>query len=188
MPRGRPQFGFLVIDCPSDHEIDGSLVTESQTIRAVLANKNLGSRLKIIRCTTADSFACLPNRVYSGIRYVHLGGHGSRKGLEFIGGQIPWAKVAQKLTRVLPRLKQGERRILTLSCCYSTDGIESMKPYLMGHFSAAYHFVPKKIGFSQAITVWSMFYLKKKISQPHAAIVKKLNRFLETEVIVFAKI
>ena len=76
---GRPQYSYLVFDFPSDHEIDGAIVTESDAIRSVLANKSLGGRLKLIRCTTASTFKTLKAREYPGIRFVHLGCHGSER-------------------------------------------------------------------------------------------------------------
>jgi len=188
MPKGRPRFGFLVFDCPSDHEIDGSLVTESETIRAVLANRNLGSRLKVVRVSTVKSVEALPNRAYSGVRYVHLGGHGSLSGLDLVGGRIKWPDVAKTITSVLPTLKEKEQRVLTLSCCYSEQGVLAMKLHLKGYFSAAYHFVPITIGFSQAITVWSMFYLKKKLRRPHGAIAQDINAFLKEDILAFVAI
>jgi len=56
-----------------------------------------------------------------------------------------------------------------------------MKDALEGHFSAAYHFVPRKIGFSKAITTWSMFYLKKRLRHPHKAIREDINTFIGEE-------
>jgi hypothetical protein len=188
MPRGRPKFGFFIFDCPSDHEIDGSVLSESDTIKAVLSNRNLGSRLKSITCTTADSFRAVPARKYAGIKYVHLGGHGSKSGLGFIGGSIKWADVADKLASIFPKLKDDEQRVLTLSCCFSEAGINAMAPRLKQHFSAAYHFVPEKIGFATAITTWSMFYLKKKPARPHGAIMKGINDFMGEDVIQIVEI
>jgi hypothetical protein len=71
-PRGRPQFGFFIFDCPSDHEVNGSILSESDAVKSVLLNRNLGSRLKCITCTTADTFRDIPTRGYSRVKYVHL--------------------------------------------------------------------------------------------------------------------
>lgn len=181
--KGRPKFGYFIFDCPSDHEVDGALVTESDAIRSVIWNKSLGGRLKGLRLTTASSFLDAKERKYSGVRYVHLGGHGSPKGLDFIGGSVKWADVATKLIKFFPKLVQGEQRVLTLSCCYSKDGAQAMKAILKGHFTAIYHFKSDEVGFSRAMTVWSMFYLKKRLSKPHGAIMKDINAFMGSEVL-----
>ncbi|MRH00683.1 hypothetical protein GIY21_10310 [Xanthomonas sontii] len=181
--RGRPHFGYFIFDCPSDHEIDGSLVTESDAIRSVLWNKSLGGRLKGLRLTTAESFNDAKERKYTGVRYVHLGGHASKTGIGFIGGSVKWQDVAEKLTKFFPKLGEGEQRVLTLSCCHSIAGVKAMGPILKGHFSAIYHFKTEEIGFSQAMTIWSMFYLKKKLSRPHGAIMKDINTFFGSEVL-----
>lgn len=181
--RGRPHFGYFIFDCPSDHEIDGSLVTESDAIRSVLWNKSLGGRLKGLRLTTADSFTGAKEREYPGVRYVHLGGHASKNGIAFIGGSVKWKDVAKKLNKFFPVLKADEQRVLTLSCCHSTEGVTAMGPILRGHFTAIYHFKSETIGFSQAMTIWSMFYLKKRLSRPHGAIMKDINAFMGSDVL-----
>jgi hypothetical protein len=185
MPRGRPRFGYFIFDCPSDHEVDGAILSESDAIRAVLANRNLGTRLKRVTCTTVSSFRAIGPRAYAGIKYVHLGGHGSKSGIGFIGGSVKWADVADKLKSMFPKLKADEQRVLTLSCCYSKAGIVAMKPLLAGHFTASYHFVPDTIGFSTAITTWSMFYLKKKLTRPHLAIKDDINKFMGEDILEF---
>ena len=63
-----------------------------------------------------------------------------------------------------------------------------MKQILQGHFSAAYHFVPDEIGFSKAITTWSMFYHKKGLKDPREAIRDKINDFMDEKVIRFVLI
>lgn len=83
----RPSYGYLLFDFPSDHEIDSVLSTECDVIKAVLANRNLASRLKICRCSSFGTFNNLKLCQYKGIRFVHIGGHGSKSGLEFIGGE-----------------------------------------------------------------------------------------------------
>ena len=181
--RGRPTFGYFVFDLPSDHEVNGSLVTESDVIKSVLSNKNLGGRLKSLRFTTADTFKNCPDRKYSGIRYVHLGGHGGTTGIGFIGGTVKWVDVGKKLAKMFPQLTDGEQRVLTLSCCMSKTGVKAMAPHLKNHFSAIYYFIPQSIGFSQAMTVWSMFYLKKDLTRPHSAIKQDINTFMREDII-----
>ena len=188
MPRGRPKFGYFIFDCPSDHEIDGSILSESDAIRSVLSNRSLGTKLKSVTCTTVSSFRAITARQYAGIKYVHLGGHGSTNGIGFIGGSVKWAEVATKLRAMFPALNAGEQRVLSLSCCHSRDGINAMSASLKGHFTAAYHFVPVKIGFATAITTWSMFYLKKRLSRPHLAIKEDINKFMGEDVLRFVAI
>lgn len=60
---GRPKYGFLLFDCPSDHEIESSLVTECEVIKAVLSNRKLGSHLKVLRCASTEAFNNLPQIV-----------------------------------------------------------------------------------------------------------------------------
>lgn len=183
--KGRPKFGYFVFDLPSDHEINETLVTESDVIRSVLANRALGTQVKSLKFTTASSFKDCPERKYSGIRYVHLGGHGGHTGIGFIGGTVPWATVAEKLTKLFTKLSHDEQHVLTLSCCHSSHGVAAMRTTLRGYFTAIYHFEPEKIGFSTAMTTWSMFYLKKNLTRPHSAIKKDINSFLGSNTLRF---
>lgn len=185
---GRPKFGYFIFDCPSDHEIDGWLLSEADAIRAVLANRNLGSRLKQVTCTTVESFKAVTPRSYAGIRYVHIGGHGSKDGIGFIGGSVKWSEIASKLVAMFPKLAVDEKRVLTLSCCHSGHGASALATTLKGHFTAIYHFIPEEIGFSTAITTWSMFYLKKKIERPHEAIKNDINKFMGEDILRFVAI
>lgn len=175
--RGRPKFGYFMIDCPSDHEIDDWLVSECDVIHAVLANRNLKSRLKKVRCSTKQSFESIPATKYSGIRYVHIGGHGSEHGLGFIGGAIAWSDVGKKLKQIFPALVGDERRILTLSCCHSDAGVAVLKSQLANHFSGIYSFSAKKIDYSTAIATWSMFFFRKDLDTPQDKIAADINSF-----------
>jgi len=158
-------------------------VTESEVIRAVISNKSLGGRFKVLKLTTRDSFLRANERRYLGVRYVHLGGHGSPKGIGLIGGSVTWKEVAKKLIAYFPSLKPGEQRVMTLSCCHSLDGIREMRDTLKGHFSAIYHFKSDEIEFAKAMTIWGMFYLKKRLSRPHGQVMKDINTFMGTEVL-----
>ena len=75
-----------------------------------------------------------------------------------------------------------------LSCCYSLHGYSHLRKPLRNHFTGCYYFAPKKIGFSDAITTWAMFYKHKTIKQPHAAVVQKINDFFDGDVIKFGAI
>lgn len=179
----RPRYGYLLFDFPSDHEIDGVLSTECEVIKAVLAKRNLGSRLKRCRCSSLASFMNLKLSQFKGVRFVHIGGHGSKEGLTFIGGSARWVDVASLLMQCLNPLQEGKKRVLTLSCCHSMQGMEILRKHLAGYFTGGYYFCQDSIDFSSAITVWSMFYLKKNLLHRNQKIVDSINAFMGTDVI-----
>lgn len=184
MAQGRPPFSFALIDLPSDHEIDGGLVTECQVISAILHNRGLGSRTKTLRATSEANFLNLP-RPYNELGFVHLAAHGSKHGISLIGGNMKWRDVAKKLKAIAPALNPRKQRILILSCCYSRDGYVALKPLLRRHFTGCYYFKPTRIKFAAAMTVWSMFYQKKNIERPASAVAKAINDFFGEDVIVY---
>ena len=182
----REKFGFVFIDCPSDHEIDGILTTECDTLKALISNRNLGSRLKNpIKISTVESFRNIKESYKYSPQYVHLAGHGSKDGLGLIGGLIEWEEVGRKLSNIMKELKKNEKRVLCLSCCHSQDGFNSIKKELSNHFTGCYLFHRKTISFSTSLTVWSMFYLRKKLNKPHQKIVESINTFFDEKVIMF---
>lgn len=61
--------------------------------------------------------------------------------------------------------------------------MKALAEHLVGYFSGGYYFCQETIAFSQAITVWSMFYLKKRLQLPHQKIVAAINAFLGEEII-----
>lgn len=188
MARGRPTLGFLLIDLPSDHEIERNIVRECQVISAILSNRGLGGRTKIITATSVENFGGAGWRSYKGIGFVHLATHGSRAGIGLIGGTLEWRVVANRLIAVAPPLRSNQKRVLCLSCCYSEAGFKRLRPHLKGHFTHVYHFADEKIGFATAMTVWSMFYRKKSLARPIRAVVKRINEFFERDTIVFREI
>ena len=132
------------IDCPSDHEIDGILTTECDTLKALISNRNLGSRLKNpIKISTVESFRNIKESYKYSPQYVHLAGHGSKDGLGLIGGLIEWEEVGRKLSNIMKELKKNEKRVLCLSCCHSQDGFNSIKKELSNHFTGCYFFIEK---------------------------------------------
>ena len=185
MPRGRPAFSFLLIDLPSDHEIDNSLSTECQIIGAILHNRRFGSISKTVRTTTVEGFNELPWRPYPKVGFVHLAAHGGKRGIGLIGGEASWSTVAQALRKAAPALGRDQKRVLTLSCCYSGNAYNALKPLLSNHFTGAYHFHEKKIGFAKAMTVWAMFYHRKIIDRPLIKVVEPINEFFGDDVIVY---
>lgn len=185
MATGRPPYGFVLIDLPSDHEIENGIVRECQVIAAILHNRAFGTVTKTFTATSVENFKSAGWRSYPGTGFVHLSTHGGKTGIGLIGGDLRWAHVADKLKTVAPQLAKNQRRVLCLSCCYSETGIGRLKPLLKGHFTHAYYFAAKKISFATAMTVWSMFYRKKSLEQPLKAVVDPINRFFGTETIAF---
>ncbi len=185
----RKPFGFLFLDCPSDHEIEGVLTTECDTIGALLKNRGLGTRVRDpFRFTTAESFEAVLGRTYK-LRptFVHVAGHGSRGGLGLIGATVPWRQVGRTLRHLVAPLEAGEKRILCLSCCYSGTAKRSLGPGMHRYFTGVYYFRPTTIGFDTSLTVWSMFYLKKTLDRPECKIVESINGFLEDDVLGFRR-
>jgi hypothetical protein len=113
------------------------------------------------------------------LRYVHVGGHASRKGIAPQDtSDITWKKLANTLKKLAPKLVDDEQRVLVLSFCYSATGLEKMRKSLKGHFTGCYYFrQPDEIKFAQAMTVWAMFYHRKTIERPHHSILKRINNF-----------
>lgn len=188
MPRGRPPYGFLLIDLPSDHEIEGNIVRGCQVIGAILHNRNLGSVTKIVTATTGEKFKEVAQRSFERVGFVHLAAHGDTAGIGLIGGEASWATVAARLRKMAPKLGNEQERVLCLSCCYSAKGIERLTPMLKGHFTHAYHFAHRRVGFATAMTVWSMFYRKKTLDRPLKAVVDPINDFFGAERIVFREL
>jgi len=54
-----------------------------------------------------------------------------------------------------------------------------MAAHLQGFFTIMYYFHEESIEFSESVTVWSMFYLKKNLSDPHEKIGEYINDFFE---------
>ena len=84
-----------------------------------------------------------------------------------------------------PVLIDGDKRILTLSCCFSQVAFDSLQPHLQGHFTGGYHFVDESVSFATAITVWAMFYRRKTVERPLRAVVKPINDFFGKDTIVY---
>jgi hypothetical protein len=185
---GRPPFTFFLIDLPSDHEVDQGLTTECEVIRAILSNRGFQSITKTARLTSVARFRSEVFKPYSKVGFVHLATHGHKSGVALIGGKVRWVEVATKLKTVAPPLPKNKQHVLTLSCCYSSFGYRALAPLLKGHFTGCYYFDPKKIGFSDAMTTWAMFYKRKTIQRPHKAIVKRINNFFDDEILRFGYI
>lgn len=186
-PRGRKPLRYLLLDFPSDHEVDGSLATECSVINALLANNDLGTRTKHFRLSSLASFKKLPYYSYDP-KFVHVACHAGPAGIGLIEGWVTWRKFAEELKAILQPLEADHRRILTLSCCHSPAGATELKAHLKGYFTGIYHFHKDKVPFAQAFAVWTMFFLKKDIKNPHEKIRLRINTFFETDTIEYSAV
>ena len=168
---------FLLYDLPSDHEVELNIVTECDVIRAIVSNRNQGKKVKSVRFASASSFRDDIVTPTKKVTYVHLAGHGSKRGLGFIDGVVEWSVVAKRIKKALAELGPEDKRVLCVSCCYSMIAVKKLERHLAGYFTGMYYFVESKISFSTAMTVWSMFYNEKNLKHPHKRIVPRINAF-----------
>jgi hypothetical protein len=183
----RQKYGFLLFDFPSDHEVDLALPTECEVVWALLINRRLGARVKLIKATTEARLKQLPRYRYA-VQFVHVGGHGSPDSFGLLGGSISLRKAARLITGSLHRLPRREQRILCLSCCHSQEAFERIRPHLRGYFTGCYYFRRKFVTFAQSLTTWSMFYYRKELRRPHRKIVERINSFFNEDVLEFENI
>lgn len=183
----RQKYGFLLFDFPSDHEVDLALPTECEVVWALLVNRELGTRVKLIKATTKARLEQLPHYRYA-VQFVHVAGHGSSTSFGLLGGSIRLQKAARLISESLHRLRRHEQRILCLSCCHSQAAFELIRPQLNGYFTGCYYFRPKRVTFAQSLTTWSMFYYRKDLRRPHRKIVKRINDFFDEEVLEFENV
>lgn len=181
-----------ILDCISDHEVEKNLVTEGDALRSILANRNWDRGPRLRKFATATSFEKWKPRSISDIYYMHLTAHANEKQLAFIEEFITWEDVANKLSAVVPKLNGDQRRALCLSCCYSSDATAKLIPGLRGYFTCIFYASRKrpekpprkslkyykKVDFDESIALWSMFYLKKPLAEPHDG--KSIRRAINT--------
>lgn len=182
----KPKLGYLLFDLPSEHEIEGTLTTECQTIEAIIHNNGMPARVKRICVASTERFMGYPTYKY-GVQFVHLACHGGKNGIGMLGGHVAWKDVAKQVTKHLHPLAPVQQRIICFSCCHSKDGFDKTKSALGSYFTGAYLFAKTEVPFAQAMAVWAMFYLKKKLSHPHEAIVKSINVFIGETLLKFRK-
>jgi hypothetical protein len=96
MASGRPSFRFVLIDLPSDHEVDNNIVRECQVIQALLHNRNLGTVTKVITASSVDNFRTADWRPYPQVGFVHVAAHGGEKGIGLIGGEVSWGTLSSR--------------------------------------------------------------------------------------------
>ena len=181
-------YTYLLLDMPSDHEIEGFVMTECDVIRALLVNKGVGKSVKLIKFTTEESLGNIPQKPYKGIRYVHMSSHGLKNGIGLIGGRVEWKRVANWINEYLEPLSDKQTRALCLSCCFAEEGVKKMRPILKDYFNGIYYLSEEGQFFSTSMVVWSMFYYHKKKYSPtkrsgKMRSAKKLEDFFGEEVL-----
>ena len=97
---------------------------------------------------------------------MHVAGHGNKRGAGLIGGRLTWERLAEELKEYCAPLASGEDRVLCLSCCHSKAAVTKMMRIVGAWFTGYYFFREKSVGFSDAITAWSLFYLQKDAMAP----------------------
>ena len=182
----KPKLGYLLFDLPSDHEIEGTLTTECQTIEAIIHNNGMPARVKRICVASTERFMSYPTYKYS-VQFVHLACHGGKKGIGMLGGHVAWKEVANQVTKHLQPLSTGKQRVICFSCCHSKEGFNQTRSALASYFTGAYLFAETEVPFAQTVTVWAMFYLKKQLTKPHEAIVQSVNDFIGEKLLIFKK-
>ena len=173
----KPKLGYLLFDLPSNHEIENSLATECDTIQSIIHNRGQRARVKRIRVASKERFLTYPTYRY-GVQFVHLACHGGKHGVGMLGESVSWAAVAEQISKHLHPLSGNAQRVICFSCCHSYAGYKATQSTLKQYFTGAYHFAEEKVPFSTAITTWTMFYLKKKLANPHEGIAKAINTFM----------
>ncbi len=180
----KPKLGYLLFDLPGDHEIESALATECKVIESLIHNMRMKARVKRVCVASTEKFKVYPTYRYR-VQFVHLACHGGKKGVGMLGGTMKWAQVANQITKHLHKLDADQKRVMVFSCCHSSDGFHATKGALQNYFTGAYFFKEETIPFSHALTIWAMFYLKKRLSKPHGAIVEAVNEFFGEEKLVF---
>src|SRR5688572_1807229 len=112
MPRAK--LGYLLFDLPSDHEVESALTTECELIETIIHNLDMPTQVKRICVASTTKFRkCQRYRLR--VQFVHLAGHGSKKGIGMLGGDLKWGEVAAQIKRHIHKLPDGERRVIVFS-------------------------------------------------------------------------
>ena len=161
-------YTYLLIDLPSEHEVDDLLPTECDVIRSVVSNLGQGKKVRHVRATRLKSLRAKRPRPkpYRGVRFVHVAGHGDDTGAELIGGTLRWSKLSDELKGYCAPLAEDEDRVLCLSCCHSEAAVKKVRTSLQGWFTGYYFFSEERVGFANTIAAWSLFYLQKNAMAP----------------------
>lgn len=183
---GRQSVRYLLLDLPSDHEIEGSLSTECDILYAMLANQELEGVTKHVRVARAETLWQLKQYPYEA-EIVHLAGHATEDGLWVLGEVLKWELVAEHLAGCVKPLESGEQRIINFSCCNSEMAVDACASVLRPHFSGIYHFVEPSVEFSKAIATWTMFFYKQPTVGNHREIVSGISTYLGTPVLRYVQ-
>ena len=178
-----PKPGFLLLDFPDEDEIADDLSTEGSIIEAILHRRGLRRRITRIRSISARRYQAVPATPLD-VRFVHLAAHADEGGIGFLKGSMNWKEFAELTVQHVIPLKR-DRRVMVFSCCHSLAGFEATKRVFKNHFTAAYLFEPVQPDFCDALAIWSMFYLRKTVDNPHQAIVAKINEFVGSPALRF---
>lgn len=76
---------------------------------------------------------------------------------------MSWHSFANRLVQHLQPLGNSHR-VMVFSCCCSLAGFEKTRDVFKDHFTAAYLLSPEEPDYCDALTIWSMFYLKKEVA------------------------
>ncbi len=160
-------YTHLLLDFPSDHEVEDSLPTECDVIRSVVSNRGEDGKVKHVRATRFEALQkkC-PRHPYEHVGFVHVAGHADERGLGLIGDAIGWCELADVLKDYCAPLACDQQRVLCLSCCSSAMGVKKLQSILSDWFSGYYYFSKEEVNFADSIAAWSLFYLQKDAEAP----------------------
>lgn len=117
---------------------------------------------------------------YTSVSFVHITGHADEDGIGLLGDDASWEEVAALLGRLVAPVEEGHKRVLCISTCRSAFGLDRIRVAEPDLFTGCYHMGRRRVPFSSAAAVWSMFYLTRKVANPSAAIIEPVNDFLRS--------
>lgn len=180
----RESLRYLLLDLPSDHEIEGNLATECDIVYSLLANLELAAVTKRVRIARAQTLKRMRPYPYDA-EIVHLAGHATYDGLWMLGEILPWNEVAASLAGCVTSLPIGQHRILNLSCCYSQRAAARLSHKLSPYFSGAYCFHETLVPYAKAIACWTTFFYKGPTAATHEAITHDIGEMMGGKVLQY---
>lgn len=173
----RKKTRFMLLDLPDDDEVENSLSSECEIVKAILTSRSLGTRIKHFRFTSLKSLEDHDIYEYDP-KFVHISGHGSKDGISLLGGEVSWRDLAEGF--LLPRLaalEPEQTRILFVSTCFSEHGVNRLLDFLHDRFTGVYYFNGDEVPFADALTVAAMFYRRKELNRPHQKVLNSINGY-----------
>ncbi|QJW83946.1 hypothetical protein HK414_08135 [Ramlibacter terrae] len=167
----------MLLDLPDDDEVEGFLSSECEIVKAILASRGLGGRIKHFRFTSLQSLERPASYEYDP-KFVHISGHGGNHSISLLGGEVTRNDLAEDF--LAPRLKvlEGEEtRILFVSTCFSEHGVDRILDQIPDRFTGAYYFSEDEVPFADALTAAAMFYRRKELNRPHQKILANINSY-----------